>query len=286
MTLASTVSVGPTDASNLDSVVMSMKDGDTLLLAPGVYSANLRLERSITIRGATSPGGDPAECVVLDGGQRGPCIQVANAGCTVAIEGVTLRNGRGKGGEGGCLSIYAAKEVLLRQVDFLGGHAEAGGALFVRSGECQAEHCRFLKNYGELAQAVWVYQDAKVTLRHCLIIHNVGPAPAVTASWAGQLQLHHCTILTSGTAALRAVGTGAQAPQISALHCLLSEPSLEVLRGGLPQPTIRLRDTVWSATFPIPGVIDEGGNLVADWELKQNNLLNNGPGTAGQEAVL
>src|SRR6476661_1593933 len=93
--------IGPQDAPRLKSILSELPDGGVLCLAAGTYSANLWIERSVTIRG-TGNG------VVIEGAHKKSTVAVAGEHIQVTLEGITLRNGDGTaGGHGGNLWLGA-----------------------------------------------------------------------------------------------------------------------------------------------------------------------------------
>jgi nitrous oxidase accessory protein NosD len=234
MTSPCTKHVTPADVDKLDKLIASeLPDGAVLCLAPGVYKATLWIERSITIRGSGR------DAVIIDGGRSDPTIQVTRPNAEVTLESLTLRNGNGSAESGGNLNIFDSKTVSVRDVALLGGISDAGGGVLVRGGTATFEDCIMMENQGKLAQAIFVYQAAKARLRNCLIVDNRGEGPAATASWAGHIILENSTVLSKTTAALRAVGTGAQAPIIEVRESIIvGDPPLEIMRGGKPQPKV------------------------------------------------
>jgi len=68
-------------------------DGDTVVVRPGLYVENLRIEgKGVTLRSESGP-----TATVLDGGDRASVIFVGERG-TAAIDGFTIRNGGGHPG--------------------------------------------------------------------------------------------------------------------------------------------------------------------------------------------
>lgn len=250
MNAACTLNVTPAD--DLHRLVKELPEGAVLCLAPGVYPVRLWIEKSITIRGA---GPDH---VIIDAEKERPAISIENNGdAVVTIEALTLRNGRGSASQGGGLNVGRSRTVTVRNVRFEGGNGEPGGAAKIAEGHAVFNHCVMTGNKGKLATALFVYNAASAELHQCLIADNVGRAPAVTASWQGKITLDRCTILQADGAALRAVGTGVQAPTIVAQGCILSGPPVEILRGGFPQPKVILEHNLLAAKPAGDGLVEK-----------------------------
>lgn len=80
---AATVNVGASD--DLALAVARAQSGDTLLLAPGTYRANLRIEKPLTLRAQNAQ-----QRPVIDGGNTGDVIRVASP--DVALDRLIIRN--------------------------------------------------------------------------------------------------------------------------------------------------------------------------------------------------
>lgn len=90
--------------------------GDTIRLAPGTYPANLELLTPLTLMGAG------ADQTFLDGGaaQR----VVIAAADTITLAGLTVRNGRANGVNGG--GIFNVGTLVLNEVRVVDNHAQGG----------------------------------------------------------------------------------------------------------------------------------------------------------------
>lgn len=252
-----TKAVKPTDVLNLNQLVANeVPAGGVLCLAPGTYKANLWLDKSITVRGMGGPGD-----VVIDGAGARPAVQVTDDEATVVLENLTLKNGFGSKEHGANLNIFDSKMVTIRNVVFSDGIAQAG-AVMVRQGEARFENCVFTHNEGRLAQALFVYNDGKARLTNCRIFANRGEGPAVAASWIASVTIEHSTIV-SDNAAIRAAGTGSQAPTVEVRQSILrGSAPVEVVRGGHPTPTVVIEHCAVTAA-PTGEGVSERDNLVS-----------------------
>ena len=84
----------PADQSTVQAGIDAASDGDTVLVAPGTYAANLKVTgKSITLRSESG-----AAQTVLDGSQTGPVLSLSGA-ATISdvVDGFTIRNGTSPG---------------------------------------------------------------------------------------------------------------------------------------------------------------------------------------------
>ena len=98
-------------------------DGDTILIAAGVYAEHLTIDKSLTLRGSGS--GD----TILDGGSSGRVVTVP-AGHTVVLEYLTIRNGRVVGERDLLVLVVAAVAVLAVHVNVRVAEPPARGIAF------------------------------------------------------------------------------------------------------------------------------------------------------------
>jgi len=125
----------PADQPTIQGAINASRDGDTVVVAPGVYLENIDFKgKAITV---TSSGG--AEATVIDGHKSGPVVSFSSGEWqTSVLEGLTLRNGQshfpaqGLGYGGGVYINYASP--LLKNNRITGNFACLGGGIFVASG--------------------------------------------------------------------------------------------------------------------------------------------------------
>lgn len=132
--LGATIHV-PSDRPTIQSAIAAAAPGDTVLVAPGTYTENIRfLGKAITV---TSEGG--AAVTVIDGGQADSVAAfVDGEGPASILSGFTLENGRSGFdtpgfGDGGGIRINGASPVISDNV-ITGNRACAGVGVSVRFG--------------------------------------------------------------------------------------------------------------------------------------------------------
>lgn len=254
-----TKSITPADAPRLQKIVDELPDGAVLCLGEGRYEAQLFIERSLTIRGAGST-------TILDARSRGTAVTVARAAVDLTIEHMVLRRGSGGGtGEGGNLSVDKAHRIVMRDVAFELGEADAngGGALMATNGEIVLERCTMTGNRGSRAQAILVGGIATVTLRDCVVIADQGAAPAAFVVGGAQLTLDHSTVIGAHGAVL-VRGHNPTRPSLVVDASILGAPPITI-EATDATPRITVHGSALSAAAT--GVEDLGGNVYGELRL-------------------
>jgi hypothetical protein len=140
----------------VNTLAASPDPGDTLILNPGTYNENgITLSKNIRIQANTSFGHSAAD-TFIDGGSAAPRIFTVNAGVSLAIDNLTLQNGRGTNSgldtdNGGAIRISGGTLTITSSA-FTGCSAGMyGGAIYSNGGStvsidkstflnCQAEN--------------------------------------------------------------------------------------------------------------------------------------------------
>jgi hypothetical protein len=121
----------PADQPTVQGAIDAARDGDTVLVAPGLYKENLDFKgKAITV---TSSGG--AEATVIDGNRSGPVVSFSSGEwLSSVLSGLTLRNGKPAGGwyGGGVYLNYASP--TLRNNRITGNVACMGSGVFIEGG--------------------------------------------------------------------------------------------------------------------------------------------------------
>jgi Clostripain family/Dockerin type I domain/Cohesin domain len=106
----------------IGAAVNKATDGNTIIVANGIFTETITLDKDITLHGAD------AEATIIDGNQANTVI-VVNEGATVTIVGVTIRNGNGTSG-GGLRSLgqTTVKESIITENQTTG--SVGGGGIY------------------------------------------------------------------------------------------------------------------------------------------------------------
>jgi hypothetical protein len=180
-----TVEVRP--GESVEDALAELGAGDTLVLHEGTWDVNLDLtDRPITIRSVDPEDPDVVAATVLDGGGRGPVLQLAfgddAADHSFRVEGLTIRGGHAPSGGGVTVDAADGYEVAISRCIIEGNLAdEDGGGVAVdggtpeRSALVRLLDVDFLENVAEAGDGGGLYlantQDAEV--RGGLFLHNV-----------------------------------------------------------------------------------------------------------------
>lgn len=191
----------PLDQPTIQGGIDASIDGDTVLVAPGVYSGPGNRDisyngKKIVVKSVAGPS-----VTIIDLLQSTRAFDfTSDNDTTCVLDGFTIRNGN-RYNEAGALrvvegsviikncvfknnlsthggAVYARSEstVYFRRCSFIGNRAtKYGGAVF-----CQFEtgvyfeECLFLSNSSPRGGAVATYKTAKVTLSNCTLVGNTG----------------------------------------------------------------------------------------------------------------
>ncbi len=200
------------DGPALVRLCSTAPEGAVIELPPGRYEVALFLDRSITLR-ATAGASD----TVLVGTGNAPVVEIEAERATIALEGLTLREGQAVSGGGisvaGHIDLHIDHCVIVNNCsDGAGGGLSAdwgrltirdtrfganeahsgGGAAFTDAANATLERCRFDGNRATIGAAVVAQGGAEVTLSACNFEGNVAP-PRQLEPWGGDI------LFTSGT---------------------------------------------------------------------------------------
>jgi hypothetical protein len=157
-------------APDLAAALVQATLGDTLMLAPGVYTGTWDLVPGVSLIGAAGP-----DSTVMDAGAAGYVLRGAGLGENVVISGLTIRNGRGEGMDapGGGIFLTGSSPVITNNV-FVGHIGHAGAAI------CAVEQSHpiiafnvFHDNRAEVGGAICARDDSSPLIYNNLIYDNV-----------------------------------------------------------------------------------------------------------------
>lgn len=171
------ITVGPTQVGGrLQEAILRLRDGDTLVLRPGVYEGGARLQgrRDVTVRG--EPG-----AIVTGRGRADYGLRVVGS-AGVTLEGLTFR-------DCGLDGVHAdtTDRLTIRRCE--AGHAGGSGFALVGCTDVRVESC-YAHHNGVAGIAVEGPGD-RLSVVGCRVIDNVGDGlaldPAIDARAPGVL---------------------------------------------------------------------------------------------------
>lgn len=190
----------PQDQPAIQTAIDASVDGDTVLVAPGVYSENLKLKgKGILLASHFLINGDPGtiETTIIDGSQpadadTGSCVLIINGeDTTTVVEGFTLtggsgtvwrdEHGAGNFTEGGAFLIQAASPIIRHNIMInnqatrrpAGTVSAGGGAIRCGDGNPRILNNLIIGNTGRYGAGI-VLNFSGAVIRNNVIAQNSG----------------------------------------------------------------------------------------------------------------
>lgn len=235
---AATIRV-PTEAPTIQAGVDGASVGDTVLVAPGVYTGAGNHDIRITPEGAT----EPRNLVIL--GEGGPGVTIldiqgsgtdprrgfeigSGEGPETLIEGLTLRNGfmsikperygRHEVSGGGMVFRGVGTSPTIRNCVFVSNHSQiSGGAMEAETLSAPTiESCVFVDNTSLVGGAISLESNSRAIIRDCIITGNVASEGGGGISFAATATVERCVI--AGNRAQEGGGVGSIFPAMPVLR--------------------------------------------------------------------
>ena len=178
---------GTGDAPTIQAAIDSCTNGDTVLVADGLYtdagSRNLNLYgKHILLKSENGPEFTIIDCQGSLSQPNRAFTFAEGEDTTSIIDGFTIRGGYGPKlyeiSSGGGMLVYGASPTV-RNCVFTSNTAYMGGAVCVFGGSPRFENCTFIDNTATMGTAVFGILDANITLDNCLIAFNGEGHPVV-----------------------------------------------------------------------------------------------------------
>lgn len=215
------------NADKLQAAIDETPSGGVLCLKKGKYPGNLRISKSLTIKGL-----DGAKETVLSSGDRGSVLTVTGDDYEVRLTGLTFRDGNAPESGGG-VNLQGFSLVAVADSIFENNRARqyGGGAVYAGAGEVVLERCVLSGNsagtmmpakdgsdlaVGGNGGAVFADGIAKVVLKDSLIVKNSAKnGSAVLAKEGSSLEITRCTIAdNSGETTLKISSSATRSPSV------------------------------------------------------------------------
>jgi len=175
--LATIINV-PGDFRTIQGAIDHTEAEDTVLVQPGIYEANLRINTSLTLASLTLTTGDAAyiDSTVIDGRQRGSVIAISGNGNTVLlISGFTIRNGIASNGGGlNCVrSTVRLEDLLITQNYTIENGRGSGGGIYADQSPLTVRRVRLIENIGDdFGGGINTMYGSPLTMDSCIILGN------------------------------------------------------------------------------------------------------------------
>jgi hypothetical protein len=195
----------PSEINTIGNAIASSSFGDTILVAPGVYSGTGFHDLDFSGNDLYLLSEDGPETTILDGSNTYRIFfsQTRNWGTTV-IRGFTFRNGQRleSWGMTGMVRITSGSNINFEDMIFEGGLASNGAAVHVDGAAASFTDCIFRNNHATNKGAIFLEQGSS-TLENCLFENNTADTNVGAAIYLsrGSAIANNCTFQnnTGGT---------------------------------------------------------------------------------------
>ncbi|MBC8415330.1 MAG: right-handed parallel beta-helix repeat-containing protein [Candidatus Cloacimonetes bacterium] len=224
--LYSTIINIPADQPTIQEGINVAVDGDTILVADGIYTGDLNknltwngIEKHLIVRSENGPDNCVIDC---ENDGRAFCFNQTNQDTTDVIEGFTIMNGSAE--FGGAIIIQYSNPKIINCI-FEDNHSNnwencKGGALYIIS--CNGliiENCRFDDNssvseWGSYGGAIYIL-GSDITLIYCIFINNTANSMEVPAyggaffSGYSNIEVTNCTFYSNNASSMYGAYGGA-----------------------------------------------------------------------------
>ena len=155
-----------TSDSEFISAMEIYADGDTILMAPGEYSADVSISRSVTLRGQT---GSPDDVIIMRSAAVTSLVEISGP-ALVRLEGLLIREHRGTSA---LADVYFAT-LEVRNCRFIGNSSVIGGGA-IRAEDCSLEitDCSLVQNVCSTNGGALFVDGGSLVMDDCDIASNI-----------------------------------------------------------------------------------------------------------------
>ena len=171
--VAATIHV-PADQPTIQSGINAAQNGDTVLVAPGIYVENIIFNgKAIHVRSSEGP-----QVTTIDGNKVGPVVAfISNEARTSSLTGFTLRNGVGGGApyytDGGGISISNSSPIILENI-IKDNTGNRGGGIAISGGSPIISANAIIHNTAFSGGGIYLRSTPKAFINKNTISHNIG----------------------------------------------------------------------------------------------------------------
>lgn len=235
---ARTISV-PGDSPSIKGAMIRARAGDIILVSCGTYrETNIQVKSGVSLwSGTLQP-----ECVTIDAGGQGRCLQFNDADASTSVAGFTLRGGQvqgaGKDGWGGAiLSVDSAPRIT--RCILTGNRADRGGALAASGVRGpQLEMCQFTANVAGIQGGAVHWTAATGSFVGCSLLDNhAARRGGAFAGQDGQVTFDNCLLRANSA------GNVGGALSLERTEALLNRTVLAANQGGLSGGALACRES-------------------------------------------
>jgi len=163
----------PDDFRTIQGAIDHTEAEDTVLVQPGIYEANLRINASLTLASLTLTTGDPAyiDSTVIDGRHSGSVIAIS--GASPLISGFTIQNGLAdEGGGVNCSESNVHLEDMLIIQNESNGNGYGGG-IYANNAALFLVRVKLIDNIAStLGGGICAINRSPVSLVSCILLRN------------------------------------------------------------------------------------------------------------------
>jgi len=187
----------PSEAPSIGDAIDASSDGDTVLVAPGIYTGLMNTALYFAGTSVSLLSEDGADVTAIDGGGVRPGLIVGD-GANVVLEGFTVQDVYAFAGS--ALRIAQGSTVAVRNCRFLNCRASNGAVVDCTSEAAAAfEDCLFQDNSATVKGGVAFNHVASLTFSRCDFVRNTAPDGGVIRSDARPNYEPTCTTMSDCT---------------------------------------------------------------------------------------
>jgi parallel beta-helix repeat protein len=283
---------GQTDFNTVQMAIVDANDGDTVLVAPGIYTGEGNHDidfngKAIIVRSIDPNDPNIVASTIIDCGQQGRGFNFHNGeGTDSVVHGLTVTGGSAKDGSG---IFIQGSSPTIKYCNITGnswdGEHGSGGGIDIQDGSPVISHCMISDNSTDWNGGGIFSNDSSPIIIDCSITGNQAfNEGGGICCWDGKVLISNCVIKDNITRNRRAGGIACRRSNLSITNCIIANNIASNSGGGglwllgantkINQCTI----TGNSSGYMGGGIYFELGNATLINCILENNSAPNGPG--------